>query len=560
MNDNDEGEFYIHAFSNADTEKNKDNTLTSFINNLPLNFELPCEERWCVCVQSVGFASKFHSISIPEDINTPSIIIESNINNNLEQESQWVHEANIFFPSKFSDIETIKKSLAIIYEKNLGIDFLLSEDENIRIMYVNNEKEHLYYKLIIHEEIVKSFGLPKKNAKSIKNINKNIYFEFIISSSSPIIHSYLKRWNFKHPNLVRIQCEQITEQIFNSKLTRDLKIFCPSFEMKEKYTFHQFDSEEYVPLSNSVLDKLSFNICDEHDNLLDIDYGVSTFIKLKFKKMNSQPDSFNVRLSPDENQSCSDFTIDLPQPYYLDSSWKVSLSSICYANIFRPLPYEEKSRTIHTAKLIDNSQDHRDLHIIPNLLYSHSGIISEINRAINKNHDNANFTTREFEEYGEKKVKVSVRINGETVMVLSKDMCELLGLNYAIDVGSDNIVKSEESQSICFINSELNPVTVDFSNFFDINKFRPQYMMIYTDIINQSVVGNSFSNLIKIAPVYHESTDAYKTQEFKNNEFHSLENTLIKQIRFQIRSHSGNYINFMEGSKIFVNLLFSKMK
>ena len=73
----------------------------------------------CVCVQSVGFASKFHSISIPEDINTPSIIIDSNINNDLEQESQWVHEANIFFPSKFSDIETIKKSLAIIYEKIL---------------------------------------------------------------------------------------------------------------------------------------------------------------------------------------------------------------------------------------------------------------------------------------------------------------------------------------------------------------------------------------------------------------------------------------------------------
>ena len=73
--------------------------------------------------------------------------------------------------TRFFTWKTIKKSLAIIYEKNLGIDFLLSEDENIRIMYVNNEKEHLYYKLIIHEEIVKSFGLPKKNAKSIKNIN-----------------------------------------------------------------------------------------------------------------------------------------------------------------------------------------------------------------------------------------------------------------------------------------------------------------------------------------------------------------------------------------------------
>ncbi len=74
----------------------------------------------------------------------------------------------------------------------------------------------------------------------------------------------------------------------------------------------------------------------------------------------------------------------------------------------------------------------------------------------------------------------------------------------------------------------------------------------------QSIVGNSFSKLVKIVPVYHESTDAYKTQDFKNNEFYSLENTLIKQIKFQIRSHSGNLINFMEGSKIFINLLFSK--
>jgi len=565
MNENG-NEFYIHSFSNADTEKNHDNRLTSFTNNLPLNLELPYEEKWNVCVKSIGFSSKFPSINIPKDENIPSIIIHSKISN--DPECSWIHESNIFFPSRFSDVKSIKKALEVIEEKDLGIEFFLNEDENIKIVYT--KKSHVHYQLYVHEEIVKSFGLSKNNKKllKLKHDNNNTYFEYIISPSSPVIHGHLKRWNFKHPDLVRIECDQVMEQIFNSRLTRDLKIFCPSFETKEKYTIHQFDSEEYIPLSNSVLDKLSFSIRNENDDLIDIDYGVSTFIKLKFKKMNSQPDSFNVRISPSENQECNEFVIDLPQPYYLDSDWKVSLSSISYANIFRPLPHEKDLRLIITSNMEHGSGDNE--YTIPNLMYTPSGIIFEINKFLSMGNEHGKFKMEEVEEYGEKKIKVSLDVYSQSIITMSLAICELLGFDHLTDINTIDdedehegidIRMSRDGNYVVFVNT--NPVkeetrNVKFSRYFDINKFRPDYLMIYTDIIEQSIVGNSFSKLVKIVPVYHESTDAYKTQDFKNNEFYSLENTLIKQIKFQIRSHSGNLINFMEGSKIFINLLFSK--
>lgn len=564
-------EFYIHAFSNADTIRHPNNTLTCFVNNLPLNLEVPYGEKWHVCVQSIGFSSKFPSVVIPKDETLPCIrIFSENSKTDIpdikaENKSsiflrpnfvnvKYKHEVDIFFPSKFSDIDTIKSMFKIVEEKNLGLKFVFNEDENIKILYLN--KNHKKYQLEVHKDIVSSFGLSKNNTTT-SYISSDLYYKFIISEDNPVLHSYLKRWNFKHPDLVRIQCDQISEQIFNSKLTKDLKIFCPSFETKEKYTIHQFESEEYAPLSNSVLDKLSISILNENNEKLELDYGVSTFLKLKFKKMNLYPDRFNVRLSPGENQSFNSFVIELPQPYYLDVDWKVSLSSINYANLFRPLPFEKNYRTLWTATLGSAPLSH----VIPNIMYSNMGLINELNRIISNGQTLGRFAMTEFEEYGEKKRKVSISVNDQSYILMPISICELLGFNPAKDV-NENVIISPSGYSVCFLNNREDEthesVITNFSDFFDINRLRPEYLMVYTDIIEQTIVGNTFSKLIKIVPVFHESTDNYKTQEFQNKEFHPLENTLVKRIKFEIRSHCGDLINFMEGSKIFINLLFSK--
>ena len=546
-------EFYIHTFSNADTKRYPNNTLTSFTNNLPLNLEIPYDEKWSVCIQSVGFSSSFPSIVIPKDDKTPCIRIFSY---SSKHDIEYNHEVDIFFPSKFSDIDTIKKTLAVVEEKNLGLQFVFNEDENIKILY--NNKNHEKYRLEIHTSIVSSFGFPKIKS-DIEVFNKNLYFYFIVSSETPVIHSYLKRWNFKHPDLLRIRCDQISEQIFNSKLTKDLKIFCPTFETKEKYTIQQFESEEYAQLSNSVLDKISISILNENNENLELDYGVPTFVKLKFKKMNLNPDSFNVRLSPGEDQNFNSFVIDLPQPYYLDVDWKVSLSSINYANLFRPLPFEKDYRTVWTATL--GSEPYK--YIIPNVMYSDSGLINALNKILSYGDTPlGQFKIQEYVEYGETKKKVSIYVNTQSFFLIPISICELLGFDPKTDANESALI-SPSGYTVCFLGGSPDIdgddiISITFSKYFDINKLRPEYLMVYTDIIEQTIVGNTFSKLIKIVPVFHKSTDSYKTQEFQNKEFHSLENTLIKRIKFEIRSHCGDLINFVEGSKIFINLLFSK--
>jgi hypothetical protein len=55
-----------------------------------------------------------------------------------------------------------------------------------------------------------------------------------------------------------------------------------------------------------------------------------------------------------------------------------------------------------------------------------------------------------------------------------------------------------------------------------------------------------------------ENQELLKIEEFKHKEFHPLESTLVKNININIRSNDGNLINFVDGSKVFLNLLFAR--
>ena len=97
------------------------------------------------------------------------------------------------------------------------------------------------------------------------------------------------------------------------------------------------------------------------------------------------------------------------------------------------------------------------------------------------------------------------------------------------------------------------------NNSFNIDYLKPQYMMLYADFIQPSIVGESYSKLLKIIQIPNNNAN-YHTEEFQHQETHSLENTLIKTMHFEIRSHTGELINFADSKNIFLNLLFSKNK
>ena len=81
-------------------------------------------------------------------------------------------------------------------------------------------------------------------------------------------------------------------------------------------------------------------------------------------------------------------------------------------------------------------------------------------------------------------------------------------------------------------------------------------MMVYSNIVNGSIIGSTICNILKIVPT-RKHEDQYVLNEFKHNEFYDLQNTEINEIEISLRSHDGELINFQTNQNIIINLLFS---
>jgi hypothetical protein len=62
--------------------------------------------------------------------------------------------------------------------------------------------------------------------------------------------------------------------------------------------FHEFENPLYVPLLNTTLRDLTFELTDEYNDRVNLSEGIATLLQISFKRMPSLVKSFSVRLSP----------------------------------------------------------------------------------------------------------------------------------------------------------------------------------------------------------------------------------------------------------------------
>ena len=571
-------EFFITAFSNSNNDK-YNNTLTSFENDLPKNFNL--SENWYVTLQSVGFSTDFKNMLLPkyktvpdiiickEPFNTKSPIVDNN--NVIIDHSEWHKHITavmqITFPNQYISVQDMKSEFEKVKAFGLKLDFIVEEYTPYRIEPTFNcelDETHDYYDIFFHENIVESlslslyYGGEKKPDKKAKKcfLQGEIYYVYQIKYDYEAIESLNDNWKVKYPDIIKIKCDQIQEQIFNNNYSQDLAILKLKFNPDQKYYIHESDNEHYVRLSNTSLNKVKISLTDKYNRQLNLKRGVSSFARLKFKKMNSD-NFFNVRAYSDFRNP-NNFTFDIPQQLYLDSEWNVALTSMHYTNKFKPLSYEEKDRTIYTTSIINNELGPLDKYILPNLMFT------SVNELITLTH---NFISKSI---GGKLTLMSPNdINGalNTIFFLKNNTALFIPLTLAEIFGFE--IETNKSEYILPIKNNLGLIAKDlettedptkymkfsFTGLPNINALKPLYFMVYSDIITPCIVGSSYANLLKIIPI-ESSQELNKIQEFKHKEFHSLESTLLNKININIRSNDGNLINFDDNSKVFLNLLF----
>ena len=573
-------EFYVTLMSNADTHS-YDNKLSKFQNDLPNEFYLKPEDNWMVCVKSLGFSTSFfnmHRPIAPGD-NLPSFIFYRVLNGKITDVDST---ASVFFNKSRLTIDEISQSFEQVKQllPEIQIKFNLSERPVISSKLSSDADDSQSILVLVHESARQTFDFPSSEFTEVLTAFNEPYHVFRISKSYHELKGASKDWYYKYPELVQIECEEVKERIYNSSFKKYLSVICPNFNPDDKYFTHSFDVEEYCELSNHFLSKLSVTLKDKNSELLNLLPGPASFLKLKFKKMPSEK-FFNVRLSSESGE----FETDLPQPLYLDSNWRVSLTSISYPSEIYSLPADENLRTMkgyinlgynnaERKSPIPSSADATDklVSVIDTFLSVkyNAERKSPVFETIPSSVDTTDKLVAVIDTFLSVNFKGSVRkhprdgllhftIPSKVVVSIPTCVLELIGFRNSDFVkgmtikGSSIQIENETAENLYF--------KLTGSSNTEGDNIRPEYMMVYCDTIRPCIVASEYLKLMCIVPIrYAKSNDGvgYVTEEFSQPERHEIESTRVKSIKMSLKTHWGSDITFAAGKKIFANLLFSR--
>ena len=603
--------FFI--ISNGSEDVYKDNTLTHFKNRLPEIIELPENENWVAAVESVGFSCSFKNVYLPDNNIHPSFMM-SQCYKNLPEDEDIDTPCTALFEQEQCDVinfdfvnnedgkNCVWKMFRFedkIYTSEEMEEYFFRAQEGLYASLLHFDKQigqfsvgatpGTFFWLIIHPSMIKTFGIPinplrtggefwsrDRNNKYVlmkqneygttKLVSLNVplttyyksekYYAYYIDSNQKAFFksdptNVFTNIEKRHPRLIRILCDNIKPQIFNSSFSQDLIVFCPDFEKIGKYYFHEFENKQYVSIANSILSDFEINIVDENNNKLQLFTGVPSIIKLSIKKM--EEEAFNVRLTSSRTREYmlnknSSFKVKLPNTLYLDRNWTVCLTYINHPNIFTTFHENENTRKILFRQ--NGVEQNYKLTLNQSVVFTKEMLIDEINKFLKQIGIGSAVLTENDH--------IKMIFNAKGILVISNYVLRLLGYTGNIDnsaMGTRIMIDTTNSSIQTFGNNFI----LEFKSSIDIDLLAPNYMIAYSNIVSSTIIGGSFNKILRIIPIF-KSDDDYVIKEFHHKEYIELQNTEITEIEIELRAHDGTLVNFGSKKDVILNLEFKRRK
>jgi hypothetical protein len=589
--------FYI--ISNASSDVFPDNTLTEFKNVFPRTLSFPEEEKWEVGIETIGISSMFRNVYTPK-AGVP-VIIASHDKTNLRHLRQspvvdpredWHFSINMNLAkvnnSDAMYTELVDKfyteadvySMCRYYTIKLRPYCILSYD-GTRMTISYNDHYSLKHKgawIFLHETFAKSFKFVSHHIKdmsmmraiegnnsnkvSLVEIGSNLHLERKIDYNGETYLGYLLHEDksrelygslvsepidlYHHdmlPEIIKVQCDIIEPQIINNYFSQDLLILSTDVQYTNNYFFHDIERISYFPLLFNDISQITIRLVDENDKKLELMQGHATIIKLRFKKNKKMIDNFYVRVTSKPNDIYTDnkpykFRIQLPSTKVLNEDWKVSLNSINIPNKFTTFITPNEQLRSFVYKTADKPSI---VHVFKsNVSYTPTLIVAEINTFLASN-DVGDAT---IDNLG----RLVINVKEACTLAVGLDAVKVLGYQTALIPMGANYMFIRPLPD--------NPKTFTFESPINVNYFRPNYFIIYSNIVQPSIIGNIFSPILKIVPIV-DAKEAFKLHDFKVREFYNIPNTEINEIQMEIRTHDGEFVNFLLDQHVIMNLQFT---
>lgn len=383
--------------------------------------------------------------------------------------------------------------------------------------------------------------------KSIIIMNNISYVILIINKEHISLNIDFTRFkeNFLSiPNLIKIKCDNIRTQIFNNTHSKDIETFKPSFQNIDNHYFHEFENPTYVKLLNTSLRDLTFELTDEYDNRLNLRDGISTVLQVSFKRMTANKKSFSIRLTPlitVEENSVSKFSSILPNILNLNENWRVGLKEITFPTNIKTLPSDYNEIRVRELNkkmqyIPRNFKEHK--FNLENEIYTEESLLKTIKSKM----ESLNWLTFSIVDNSLHVVSTKncdITIHNDLAMLLGSPVLR----NHSKTIGYNFECKANEM--------------VKIGTHIDLNVFRPAFLMVYCDIVKPTLISSEYTNILRIVPItYGKNQTEYQSVEFKNIEYKEIANNFINIIKTEIRSHSGNLVQF-DSNFLSIHLYFT---
>ena len=217
----------------------------------------------------------------------------------------------------------------------------------------------------------------------------------------------------------------------------------------------------------------------------------------------------------------------------------MALHSINAPNRFSTFLKEDKSQLLTLVYKQLNGTKQEKLTFSPTKAYTPTQIAVEIDIFF-KTH---NLGSAYIDQYDRLEFKLN---HTDFTFLVGLSLNEVLGFELGTPV-------SKSYTSLRTINSTD---TITFTRPINVNYFKPNYYLIYTNIIKPTILGDKYVPLLELVPITHND-QTYVIHEFKHPRYHEIEQTSVDLINVEIRSHDGNEVNFLDLKHVILNLEFT---
>ena len=579
------------------------NTLTDFTNHLPNRIEINNnEDNVHVSLEAIGFSLNFRNVLLPRN-NLPSIIA-TDFGNQLEYEcvGNYTDDVNTLGHmknciNKYQFGGHYSESLGGTLTEYLFLDDKLYNEYNLldtlkrlnkytmakfeykdkKISISRKTTKDLW--ILVHPTFLKSFDIPVKNLQRsdawLVRMNKlagpiwenfKDIFERDIIYKGELYHGYYLNKNTPSlmgeevdfekvytPEIIKVCSSVISAQVLNSTFSKDLLCFCPDFDkLKKKYYFKEFEQPPKVKLENNNLTDFDISLRDENNEKLQLLPGISTVLTLKFNKMLKNNKSFNVRLTSAKNLNYPDntqtvFKVKLPNILQFNPkhNWKVALTSISYPNQFNTFPSNNSKRYCHFEPAPNSTSESKEV-LFHDGVYTEEQLYEEFNK---------------FIEHPSEKLKPDLKkftLTKQGTYSISSALLNILGLKERNNY--DPTTSNTFNFSISGSRFGNQPKNFSFDKLTNLDYYQPDYILSYCSIVQQTIVGGEYNNILRMVPIAKDNNDKYIIQEFKNKNFLPLLNSEISEIVVNLRDHSGTLLSFVNEDDVILNLEFSNVE